>query len=271
MAFSIDKVDSCSSLFDGPYDELALAGDNTQATLVNISAERREDSNDQGPSHSARRKDRETGRQMDRTPAPDEFSPPRPSVPAQSEIRRKAARRPRPHIPSSPPPEEQEEYMPQSSPIRQPNNNSPVQRQQNRSRVSRISNLNPTNTGTQRVRSERPQPFAGRRSTLPRPIVANPPSLQASSSRVQPQQSIPQGRPAQGIYPLITPSHHIAPAIPTSVRQGSTSSHDSDNSNYPIPGTGADSMKKFLREAHLRTPYTAAPGTRAAAYLSPGM
>ncbi|KAF5330950.1 hypothetical protein D9619_005415 [Psilocybe cf. subviscida] len=258
------------ALFDGPYDDLVLAGDNTQATLVNISAERHQDLNEHDPSYSDVRGVRKTGRQVDKTPATTQPSPLRPNVPARSEIPRKAARRPRPHIPASPPPEEQEDYMPQSSPIRQPENgHSSVQRQQDRARVPDMTN-NPTprNIDTQK---ERRQPFSTRRLTLPRPIAANPASPQASSSRVPPRQSMAQGRPAQGIYPVISPSHHIAPAVSTPVRRAPVSSSDSDSSNFPVPGTKADSMKKYLREEHIRTPYTAAPGTRAAAYLSQGM
>ena len=271
-AFFIDKFAlSASSLFDGPYDDVALPEENTQATLVNISGERRQDSNDPIPSQSARRKVGESGMQADRTPVPDQLSPARATAPAQPEIPMKAARRPRSHVPSSPPPEEQEVYVPQSSPMRQPDNSSPVQRQEDRPRVSNTSNLTPGNVNTQRVRPERPMPFAARRSTLPRPIVANPSSLQASSSRVQPQKSIPQSRPAQGIYPVISPSHHIAPAVSTPVRRASISSYDSDISNFPAHGTKADSMKKILREEYIRIPYTAAPGTRAATYLSQGM
>ncbi|KAF5330947.1 hypothetical protein D9619_005416 [Psilocybe cf. subviscida] len=255
------------SLFDGPYDDPILAGDNTQTALVNISAERHQDSNEHGPSHSDLRGLQKTGGQADRTPASTQLSSLRPNVPARPEVPRKAAKRPRPQIPASPPPEKQEDYIPQSSPIRQSENgHSSVQRQQDRARVSDM-----TNNPTPRTIDTRRQPFSIRRLTLPRPIVAHTASPQASSSRVPLRQSMAQGRPAQGIYPVILPSHHIVPAMSTPVRRASVSSSDNDSSNFPVPGTKADSMKKYLREEHIRTPYTATPGTRAAAYLSQRM
>lgn len=229
---------------------------------------------DIGPYNSDHRA-RKTGKQVARTQASEQPLPPPSNAPSQPELPRRAARRPRPLIPSPPPHDDLDGYIPHSSPFRQRDNNgSPAQRQQGRPMAADMPpNLTPGITNTERARPERPQPFSSRRLTLPRPIVAKPASPQASSSRVQPPQNMPQAqsRPAQGIYPVITPNHHIGPAMSTPARRGSASSFDSDSSNFPTPGTKADAMKRILRENHVRTPYTAAPGTRAAAYLSQGM
>lgn len=204
--------------------------------------------------------------------------------PANTQVRStiplRAARRPRAPVAASPSPSDQENEPPQRSPV------APARNQQAPSKPSKVFNNLPDDDNN----GYTPQTsFAQRRLTLPRPIFANTPTQpQASTSRAQPRRSAvptqtytphnqtPQTTgTAQRIYPALTPGHRIAivaAAMSTPVRRrASASSVDSGSSNFPYPGTKADSVNRLLREEHKRTPYTAMPGSRAAALLTQEM